>query len=259
MKIAVKYDPYGRMGNRMFQYAFGCVLVNWKFLTERHNPEFYHPAIPNFNIHSKECKESLNNPFNTKSFGDHHIDFDFLNTYDGDIVVDSFVQKAKYYLPYRQELIKQFLPNNHMLSNDHLVVHIRETDYTLINGFLGYDYYKKLITDSGFTNIIIVTDNSTCDTVQRLVAEGCRLNTEGNVNKFEHTSDARAMADFDLLVQSKNIAISQSSFSWWAAFLGNHDKIIFPFKSEGGVWPLHPKEDEIDLYFDLGQSQKFVL
>ena len=105
-----------------------------------------------------------------------------------------------------------------MLSNDHLVVHIRETDYTLINGFLGYDYYKKLITNSGFTNIIIVTDNSTCDTVQRLVAEGCRLNSEGNVNKFEHTSDARAMADFDLLVQSKNIAISQSSFSWWAAW-----------------------------------------
>jgi len=252
MKIIVKYDPYGRMGNRLFQYAFGLILSKLK------NAELYQPELPNFNIINKECNFYSSNVFTTKSFGNQTVDMDFLLNHDGDIIVDSFVQKAAYYIPHRQLLRNKLLPNNYMTGNDSLVVHIRETDYTLINSFLGYEYYKKLITDSGYTNVIIVTDNSGCDTVQRLLSEGCKLNSEGNVNKFEHISDSRAMSDFDLLVQSKNIAISQSSFSWWAAFLSDHDKIIFPYKKEGGVWPLTPGKDDIDLFFDLGSSQKFI-
>ena len=107
-------------------------------------------------------------------------------------------------------------------------------------------------------DITIVTDNSKCDTVQRLVAEGCKLNSEGYVSKFEHTSDTRAMCDFDLLVQSKNIAISQSSFSWWAAFLGNHDKVIFPYKKEGGMWPCTPGIDDVDLFFESPANIKHI-
>ena len=41
-------------------------------------------------------------------------------------------------------------------------------------------------------------------------------------------------------------------------FLSDHYKIIFPFKKEGGVWPLIPGKDDIDLFFDLGSSQKFI-
>ena len=44
MKIIVKYDPYGRMGNRLFQYAFGLILSKLK------NVELYQPELPNFNI-----------------------------------------------------------------------------------------------------------------------------------------------------------------------------------------------------------------
>jgi len=252
VKIIVKYDPYGRMGNRLFQYAFGLILSKLK------NAEFYHDDIPNFKVNSKPCNFYSANVFTTKSFGNQNVDLDYLINYDGDIIVNSFVQKAKYYIPHRQLLVNELLPNNYMTGSDSLVIHIRETDYIAINGFLGYDYYKKLINDSGFTNITIVTDNSKCDTVQRLVSEGCKLNSEGYVSKFEHTSDTRAMCDFDLLVQSKNIAISQSSFSWWAAFLGNHDKVIFPYKKEGGMWPCVPGIDDVDLFFESPANIKYI-
>ena len=31
------------------------------------------------------------------------------------------------------------------INKDYLVVHVRETDYTQIDTFLGYDFYKSLI------------------------------------------------------------------------------------------------------------------
>jgi hypothetical protein len=74
------------------------------------------------------------------------------------------------------------------------------------------------------------------------------LNTEGYVDKFNVVSDSRAMKDFYTLLNSENIAISQSSFSWWAAFLGEHKKIIFPITNEG-MWKKNPDQDDIDLYF----------
>ena len=73
-------------------------------------------------------------------------------------------------------------------------------------------------------------------------------------------SDSRAMDDFKTLMYSENIAISQSSFSWWAAFLGNHKKIIFPFKTGLDWWSVDPGKDDIDLYFNIDKiTQKYII
>jgi len=252
MSVYVQYDEWGRMGNRMFQLAFGYLLAKQKGV------KLSHTGLPNFEIRPSVLSANQVNAIYIKSYGDNYVDMDELLKTDKDIVVNSFVQKAEYYKPFRKDLINFFNIRQHSINKDKLIVHIRETDYKDIGVFLGYDFYKKLITDSGFTDVIIVTDNSKCDTVQRLVSEGCRLNSEGYVDKFTHTSDARAMNDFDTLLQSENIAISQSSFSWWAAFLGDHKNIIFPYKSDGGIWPVKPQKDNIDLYFDYGSSKYYI-
>ena len=145
-----------------------------------------------------------------------------------------------------------------IINEDKLVVHIRETDYVGINKFLGYSFYRKLINDSKFTDVVIVTDNSDCDTVKRLVSDGCKVNTEGTVRTFDYVSDQRAMNDFNVLLHSENIAISQSSFSWWAAFLGNHNKVFLPYKINGGMWSLEPGPDDIDLYINRPNSIKYI-
>ena len=44
MRIYVLFDRWGRMGNRMFQYAFGYLLA------EKRNSSFYSGPLPNFNI-----------------------------------------------------------------------------------------------------------------------------------------------------------------------------------------------------------------
>ena len=62
------------------------------------------------------------------------------------------------------------------------------------------------------------------------------------------------MNDWMALLLSENIALSQSSFSWWAAFLGYHKKIIFPYSQNVNMWPVDTSGDVQDLFFDFDNS-----
>ena len=42
--VVVQYNPSGRMGNRMFQYAFGYIL------SKKGNKNIIHDELPNFGI-----------------------------------------------------------------------------------------------------------------------------------------------------------------------------------------------------------------
>ena len=255
MSVRVEFDPWGRTGNRLFQYVFGKILATNKSV------DLFCDAIPNFNINEHLC-ESFRHDITTKSHGNNSVDIEQLNEFKGNILVNSFLQKAYYYIPYRKQ-IKQWLnvnENTTPINSDSLVIHIRETDYKDIGVFLGYDYYRALIDSTGFTNIIIVTDNSNCETVQQLLNDGCTLSTAGYVDVFSTTLDDRGKQDFNTLLNSAHIVLSQSSFSWWAAFLGDHETIIFPYTTQGkSMWPLNPGKDDVDLYFNFGVSSKFIL
>lgn len=254
--VYVQYDPWGRMGNRMFQYAFGAIL------SHRRNCMLYHGELPNFGITANQGTPDREKSTHTKSYGNHRADLNQLTADPNNIIVDSFLQRAEYYLPYRTDLRLIFKQNPlGSINKDKLVIHIRETDYLQIDSFLGYKAYRNIIDESKFTDIIIVTDNSDCDTVKRLVSEGCTLNTPGYVDKFTHTSDERGMQDFRTLLLSENIALSQSSFSWWAAFLGNHKKVIYPFvsKSTGCIWKNEPGIDDVSLFYESPENVKHIL
>ena len=233
------------MGNRMFQYAFGYLLAKKK------NTDLYTSGLPNFNIqpHIPPAWVSLRGVICTGTYGNQYVDMQALLETDKSIVVNSYVQKACYHIQDRDTLRDVFNIKHVPINAGKLVLHIRETDYVKIGKSLNYKHYKQLINESKFTDIVIVTDNSQCDTVKRLISEGCTLNTSGVVDEFDTTNDERGMNDFNTLLQSENIAISQSTFSWWAAFLGNHKRIIIPYTREGGMWSLHPGKDDIDLNF----------
>lgn len=254
VNVYTEFDQWGRMGNRMFQYAFAYLY------SKKRNCNFYSSGLPNFNIPGNTIHEPPigADAIYTRSFGNNRVDTNVLNTTDKNVVVNSFLQKAEYYIDNRADLINLFGAKPYVTNIGVLTLHIRETDYKDIGVFLGYDYYKRLIRDSGFTHVVIVTDNSKCETVQRLVSEGCQLSTHGYVGTFSTVNDERGMEDFYTLLTSENLAISQSSFSWWAAFLGLHKRIIFPYKLDGGMWKLKPGPDDVDLYFDSPWSEKYI-
>lgn len=228
--VYVKFDPAGRMGNRMFQYAFGYLLAKAR------GCKFYHEELPNFNI-PRLVKNPESPAINTRQLGNQKVNLKYLIDADENIIVDSFVQRSEYYVHHKDELKELFnIKDLPVINKGKLVMHIRETDYVQIGCFLGLKEYLNLIERSGFScsDTIIVTDNSYCSTVAELTKLGCKVNTEGYVDKFTHCADDRGMQDFNTLLYSENIAVSHSSFSWWPAFLGNHKMILFPDAS--GMW-----------------------
>ena len=258
MRVIVEYDPYNRLGNRMFQYAFGVLLA------KKYNCELYcNESLPNFDINANPVTQLQSSVIRTRSIGEQYFNFDILNNFDGDVIIDSWVQKSEYYVDHRDFLrgvfgIRDLESNN----KDTLVLHVRGTDYNQLGWFLGYEFYNKLIQDSEFTKIKIVTDDPQCETVSKLIQDGCELVTSGTATEFNVSGDRSAITDFKTLLYSENIALSQSSFSWWAAFLGYHKKIIFPYTTtnDKAMWPLNPQQDDANLFFDFDNiSVKYVL
>jgi len=257
MRVIIEYDPWGRLGNRMFQYAFAYLLA------EKFNCElFYREGLPNFGIEPKPVDGLQTNVLKARSLGDQHFDFDAIKDFDGDIILDSFVQQSKYYINNRDTLRKIFgIRDLDTINKDSLVLHVRGGDYHQLKQFLGLDFYKGLIDSSGFSKVKIVTDDPKCETVANLLEYGCELETSSQGPDFNINGDRSAMDDMKTLLYSENLAISQSSFAWWPAFLGTHKKIIFPYSLtlDTQSWPLDPKHDDIDLYFDInGSSSKYI-
>ena len=256
MRVIVQYDPAGRLGNRMFQYAYGYIL------SKKYNCELLcNEPLPNFNIDVTPVNNINSNIIKTRDFGDQSFCASHLTNFNGDIVVNSYLQRSEYYVDHREDLRKLFgIKELDMINQDSLVLHIRETDYKQIGVFLGYSFYKKIIDHYNFKEVKIVTDNPYSECVKQLVSDGCQLLSNTAVTQFMTHGDKNAMADFKTLLYSENVSISQSSFSWWAAFLGYHKKIIFPYKKDLSWWKVEPNEDDIDLYFDIPEVvDKFII
>jgi hypothetical protein len=66
VSIAISYDQWGRMGNRMFQYAFGAILASIK------NTELIHDGLPNFNV-PPSTGSLAKDLLETKQYGNNYV------------------------------------------------------------------------------------------------------------------------------------------------------------------------------------------
>jgi len=251
VKIVTKYDNWGRMGNRMFLYAFGKILSIIK------KAEYYCNPISNFpNTHNEiplPSSLSMNNPiYLRKDYGSNYVNIDELIKTDRDIIIDSFLQKSAYYIPHK-EAIKQwftFDTSSFIKPNDNeLVIHIRETDYKMLHVYINDDIYIKMIKDLQFTHKTVVTDNCNAPLINKLREDGCKILSEKPVDKFNIDNDHNIMQDYVYMLHSKHLLISQSTFSWWPAFLGDQEKVFVPI-TDNGMWKKSPEQDDIDLFID---------
>ena len=226
---------------------------------------FFAEPIPFFgNIDYGKTEQLSPDAIRTSMFGDFDYDYHFLLKTDKDIIIDSFVQKADLLVKNRDFLCDMFSCKqiiDLLPEPDELVIHIRETDYKAINVYLGDDIYKDIIRKYNFAKNTIVTDNINSELIKELVQNyNCSVFTKQmSVDwRYPYFSE-NELNDFNYIKHSKNIFISQSTFSWWAAFLNKEANVIVPYRSDNnGIWKLIPTAGDIDLHTNISNWKKHI-
>lgn len=140
-----------------------------------------------------------------------------------------YLQSPKYFDNYREEIKNLFtfpkIDLKGIIDDNTIGVHIRRGDYVYYteHNILTEEYFHRAIDSMGEGNVIICTDDP----------QWVRERFNYPVSPMQ--SD---LEDLYLLSQCKRLVISNSSFSWWAAYLGvDKDRVIAPEEWFGDPGP----------------------
>ena len=189
--VLVKY--HGRLGNQLFQYTRGRILA------ENSSSLGYLVANPIKGFPG--TYEHVGNSLGVKS-----------------IEVDGYFQKYEYYVTHKKA-IHQWLRFKRLPSQpkDKLIIHARLGDYMTTPPFQKWivpmDFYHRLIEIDKPTSVCFVTDEPNYPALQQFDAEIVSEDT---------------LHDFAFLASAKRLCIANSTFSWWAGWLGNAERIYYP-------------------------------
>ncbi len=235
----------GGMGNQMFQYAFGRIIAEHKgHKLAISNPDNRKELFTNFpNAGAVEGKETGHNLLQLTP------DLQYLNleqalNHDGAIYLHGYWQKHYYYTPYEDRIRQWFAYDDSQHEKpdpSDLVVHMRLGDQ-LKPEPIGLpptvDVYVDLIKQIAPQRCILISDEPDEPFIAPIRALPNVVVRRGS-----------QMEDFSMLKHAKRAIISQSTFAWWATFLGNLDTIYVPLTSSGRrcLWKKCPAVQDIDL------------
>ncbi len=172
------------------------------------------------------------NIFNEKIIKTRKINF------KDDVIYSGYWQDVFFFKDFELELKKNinnlFISNNISLKNknhiinpeSYIVMHIRRGDYSEMKDYhsLEIKYYLdafKLVSKrySNIKGVHICTNDQ----------NWCKKNIFFPGLEIKYSSRKSDMfSDFQIMHNSQFLVISNSTFSFWAGFLGNHDIVILP-------------------------------
>ena len=137
---------------------------------------------------------------------------------DGNIP-DIYLQDCKYFDKYKDEIKQMF--GEGIVPDERVAIHLRKGDY-VGNGFyvdLSHtDYYLNAMNSFPVnTKFLIFSDDILEAEKLSLFWEDC------DFSKGKTPSE-----DLLLMAGCKSIIMANSSLSWWGAYLGNHENVIYP-------------------------------
>ncbi|MFY0607976.1 MAG: alpha-1,2-fucosyltransferase [Cyclobacteriaceae bacterium] len=224
-------DVFGQMGNQMFQYAFAfnaAKTLNADFFIDELTFRFCLPdyfEMPHFNVLLNRLKRKSIKALTTMSNEKNKIRFSNENTPDirllanwkhywgyfqSEIFFEQNEELIKKEFRIRKEHIERFEAINPVAKRKLLVIHVRLKDYVDSSFCLPTSYYINCylnIPNKEDLQVIVVSDD----------LDGARQKFK-EYKRFEYYSN-ESIQDFILIMMADYAIISNSTFSWWAAYL----------------------------------------
>lgn len=217
-QVSIQYA--GRLGNQIFQYAAARLWSEERGLPLVTPPPW--DAIQHIKVDpvpGLTVEKVYDGPqnFYRERRGDN-IDYNH----------EALFQRSEYYCPHRDRIRSWFrLPPPSPLVGD-LVMHCRLTDYwghlRKTGSVIAHAWYNDIIKTQTFKRLVIVTDDA----------------TDPYLKPFSKYSpvivSTRIHQDLLTLINAERFILSNGTFAWWAAFLGNAKQIWQFDPPDRGVW-----------------------
>jgi hypothetical protein len=207
---------YGRMGNALFEVA-ATIGYAKKYNVPYYFPEWNDKRLFNISDEFFVNKRSVNtkNQYNEPCFTYNEI------PYLEDVNLFGYFQSYKYF-DHCKEYIREVLTPKGMddtnLFRGVCGIHVRRGDYLKfpdIHPTQPIEYYNKAMELVPAKKFLIFSDD----------VSWCRQNFKGD--RFTVTDEASMEVDFRMMTACNHFIIANSSFSWWAAWLSEHeDKVV---------------------------------
>jgi hypothetical protein len=190
------------------------------------------------------------NPLYTRQYGDHFINIDNICNHDGDIIINSFAQRQEYYTNYRDKLREFFIEATAGIRHNNTALYIRNGDYKDIGVYLGIENYRKILNNVNKDDLTIVVEHIDNDVIALQQEYKAKIQS------------STILEDFLFIANAKKIIMSQSTFAWWASFLGDPEEIYIPLSRRNkslGWWYTDPQKDDVDLFIKNNKSYKIII
>lgn len=242
--ISVKF--MGQIGNQLFQYLVGKILAEKTGLMYPSPPSFLdkggHPVrwsgkpiwkmtpTPGIHIMDTERKYHLM----------HVLDWDAFDPTCKITITHGYFQKWANFRAWKDRIRNEWLPiprERFVETDDEAVyVHVRRTDYVNVGNnrppdraTQGYatsiEEFRQCLTEFPDAKRLVIVTDAPRDRFIQLFDQLLPSTVSGR--PWDE--------DFLLLASARNLLMSQSTFSWWAGFLGRAQRIVCPIP-QGTFW-----------------------
>jgi hypothetical protein len=230
-----KLGKHGRLANQLFQIASTIGIGNRiqqtiRFPKWNYSPYFENElAFANLNdINSTSVKESFFHYDDNihRQCSDINSVYDFIGYFQSEKYFDKIRNHIKQQFTFRKDLINQLRRKHYAAFNKKTIaIHIRRGDYIGNSNYANlpiiyylsalFERFPKWQTDY---NLIIFSDD----------IPYCKVHFDCLTNVF--FADGNEIEDLALATECDHFILSNSSYSWWCAWLGEKkdSKIIYP-------------------------------